>query len=274
MTSVRISTVADAVAYPEDEEKLITVIETLRSFQIPYIVAGRLSNVLFRSTRYKGVIINTAKFTTKYEAEKLVELACGTSLPKIIREMADIGLGGMEGLYGIPGTVGGMVRQNAGAFNYEISDTFLSARCYYPTTGAVKTLEKDDMNFSYRHSVLANTDLILLSAKFLFVPKDKRSIFEEIAEYSHIRRSTQPIGSPSLGSVFKRVGNISAAYYIDRSGMKGLCVGGAKVSEKHAGFIVNNGDATANDYLTLIDIIKEKVLKLYGIELEEEIVII
>ena len=233
-----------------------------------------MSNVLFRTPFYKGIIINTTKIKSKNEADGEIELSCGASIQPIIREYAYLDLGGMEGLYGIPGTVGGMLRQNAGAFGYEISDCFVSARCFSKDTLSVDTYDKNGMRFSYRDSILADNSLVLLSARFRLRPKMKKDILDEIARYSKKRRDTQPIGKPSLGSVFKRVGDVSAAFYIDNAGLKGLTFGGAMVSEKHAGFIVNIGGATSYDYLKLIEIIKSKVLMTFGIDLEEEIQII
>ena len=180
----------------------------------------------------------------------------------------------MEGLFGIPGTVGGMVRQNAGAFGYEISDRFKCATCYHPYTQSISNYSKDDMQFSYRDSILRNNSAILLNATFELIEKKRNDILAEIAEYKERRVTTQPLEYPSLGSIFKRYNGISAGYYIDRAGLKGHCIGGACVSSKHAGFIVNKGGATAEDYLKLIEYVKDKVYSVFGIELEEEIEVI
>lgn len=274
MSSVRISTLARVVAYPDNEEKLINVIRTLRNTDVPYIVIGRMSNVLFRKGTYNGVIIKTTKIKTNNVAENRITLSCGITPGGIIRQLADKSLGGMEGLCGIPGTIGGMVRQNAGAFGYEISDRFTEAICYCPNSNEIRRMLKDEMQFSYRDSILRKQDLILIRATFTLVQKTREEVIAEIDKCMAKRILTQPIESPSLGSTFKRHLGIGAGYYIDKAGMKGYSIGGAQVSDKHAGVIINSGDATSDDYLRLIEHIKQKVYAEFGIELEEEVEII
>ena len=163
MSSVRIFTLARVVAYPDNEEKLINVIRALRDTDVPYIVMGRMSNVLFKKDTYNGVVVKTTKIKTNTVAENKITLSCGVTPGRIIRQLASMSLGGMEGLGGIPGTVGGMVRQNAGAFGYEISDRFTEAICYCPNSNGIRRMLKDEMQFSYRDSILKKQDLILKS---------------------------------------------------------------------------------------------------------------
>ncbi len=274
MSSVKISTVARAVAYPDNEEKLIEIVKALKDADLPYVVTGRMSNVLFKCGKYNGIIIKTTKSRTNTIAESKISLSCGSSLSGIIRRLADKNLGGMEGLCGIPGTVGGMVKQNAGAFGYEISDRFTEAICYCPQSNEICKMSKGDMQFSYRDSILKKQSLILIRATFTLLDKTREEVLAEIDEYKAKRLLTQPTEYPSLGSTFKRHMGIGAGYYIDKAGMKGYSVGGARVSEKHAGFIINAGGATADDYLKLIDCIKQRVYAEFGIELEEEVEII
>ena len=249
-------------------------VNELRLAEFPFVIAGRMSNVLFRKPLYDGVVIKTTNYRTKNEAENTVTLSCGSTLRETIRDMASKDLGGMEGLFGIPGSVGGMVKQNAGAFGYEIADRFVSADCYFVSRNQISTVTKKDMEFEYRNSALSSKETILLSATFSFVHKRRSEIFEEIADYTSQRRQKQPIAMPSLGSVFKRCEGIGAGYYIDKAKLRGHRVGGAEISGKHAGFIVNAGGATADDYLALIELAKERVYNLFGIELQEEIEII
>ena len=274
MSTVKIHSIARAVAYPDSEASLIGLIEELGKSDIPFFVVGRMSNVLAKSKIYNGVLIKTTKIKNKTKAETHIKLSCGCSLAPFVREMADFDLGGFEGLLGIPGTVGGMVRQNAGAYGYEISDRFVSAECYVKSTRSIVQMSKKDMHFTYRDSALTNKDLVLLNATFSFLPKAREDIFSEISEYARKRKSSQPIEFPSLGCTFKRCSGIGAGYYIDRAGLKGYSVGGARFSEKHAGFIINTGDATADEYLQLLEYAKEKVYSTFGINLEEEIEII
>ena len=274
MSSVGISTVARIVAFPRNEEELISALRALKEKRIPVVVLGRMSNVLFKEQIYNGVVIRTTQIQTKSLAENVATLSCGASLASTIRIAADRSLGGMEGLFGIPGTVGGLVKQNAGAFGYEISDCFMEALCYIPSFDEVRVLNRNDMSFSYRSSALVDLDAIVLRASFKLVDKPKDKIVNELKEYKSRRLASQPLGYPSLGSVFKRSNGVSAGYYIDKAELKGHRIGGACVSEKHAGFIVNIGGATSRDYLALIEYVKSRVYSVFGIELEEEIEII
>ena len=273
-TSSRISSVARAIAYPESEEKLVDLISRLNDIGAKHIVLGKMSNVLIKNGKYDGVIVKTHKINKYNLAENILTLSCGASLSGATQKMVAFDLGGMEGLIGIPGTVGGMVRQNAGAFGYEIADRFKYAICYLTTTQNTVKLSKDDMQFAYRDSILAHARATLISATFELIPKRRDDVVDEINVYRIKRLETQPVTKPSLGCVFKRYNGVSAGYYIDKAGLKGCSVGGACVSRKHAGFIVNNGGATATDYLSLIEYVKERVFHEFNIELEEEIEII
>ena len=263
-----------AVVYPESEEELVNVVKLLSLNDLPYIVVGKMANILFKDQVYDGIVVKSDKIAKYTVAENRICASCGASVGKLIREMSKRDLGGMEGLCGIPGTVGGMLRQNAGAFGYEISDTFIEAVCYDPQAKAVRVMSRSDMSFAYRDCILSKEKLIILNATFELVQKKQSQILDEIRMYREKRIQSQPYEFPSLGSVFKRYNGTSAAYYIDRAGLKGFSIGGACVSTKHAGFIVNTGGATAFDYLRLIDHIKTKVNMLFGIELEEEIEIV
>ena len=274
MSSVGISTVARAVAYPDSEQRLVTLVRQLIKNEIPFYTLGRMSNVLFKNNVYDGVIIRTTKIKGKIRAESKITLSCGESLCGAIAHMSRFDMGGLEGLFGIPGTVGGMVRQNAGAFGYEVKDRFVLARCYFPDTGDIAELSPRDMEFTYRGSILSRKGAILLCATFDFIYKKRDEILRKIREYRDKRLLTQPLDKPSLGSVFKRHQGVGAGYYIDKLGLKGFSIGGACVSDKHAGFIINTGGATADDYLKLVDYVKSAVYSAFGIELEEEIEII
>ena len=232
-----------------------------------------MTNLLVKSSLYNGVIIKTDKLQTKSLAESKATFLCGTKMSRAIRGMASIGLGGMEGLAGIPGTVGGMVRQNAGAFGYEMADRFIEAECYLVNEESMHTFSKEDMHFAYRKSVLSDS-VVLIAATFDFLPCPTEYILDKMRDFRDKRLASQPLEFPSLGSTFKRYNGQSAGHYVDRAGLKGVSVGGAQVSVKHAGFIINIGGATADDFLRLIDFVKKRVYSEFGIELEEEIEII
>ncbi len=274
MSSIRISTVVRAIVYPNSEEKLIKAIDVLRDMQIPFCVLGGMSNVLFRSALFEGVVIKTTKIRQKSLAERELTISCGTHLSLEINEISKQDLGGMEGLCGIPGTVGGMVKNNAGAYGYEISDTFKMASCYIPDDNRIIRLSRQEMMFSYRSSILHHIRAILINATFSLVPTSYAEVREKIDAYRHHRLESQPINHPSLGSVFKRCNGVGAGYYVDKAGLKGYRIGGAQISDKHAGFIINAGNATAQDYIKLVDFIKNKVYLDFSVELEEEIEII
>ena len=274
ISSAKLPSIVRYAVYPDSEEKIVDLLHALSEIDIPYVVIGGMSNVLIKNGMYNGVAVITDKIRTKTVAEQRVTLGCGIRLAKEIHQAASMSLGGMEGLSGIPGTVGGMVRQNAGAYGYEISDRFMNATCYFVDERKIVTLMRDAMCFSYRHSILCDTKAVLLSATFDLVPRPVKEINEEINSIRKKRQMSQPLEYPSLGSVFKRYAGQSAGFYIDRSGLKGERSGGAEVSPKHAGFIVNRGGATADDFLRLISRIKERVYSVFGIELEEEIEII
>ncbi len=274
MSCIRIQTLARIVVFPDNEEKIIDIIRFLSNANIPFLVLGKMSNVLFKAPVYNGVIIKTTKIDRKVAAEDGICLSCGCSIQGAVNYLADNDKGGFEGLFGIPGSIGGMVKQNAGAFGYEISDLFLHAEIYDIFGDKVVRYSKENMCFGYRSSVLKPSSLVLLNAVFSVISIPKEEVFRKISELKDKRKQSQPVGEPSLGCVFKRADGIGAGYYIDRLGLKGYRIGGAEISHKHAGFIVNKGTATADDVLRLIEFIKEKVYSEFGIVLEEEIEII
>ena len=262
---------AAVMAMPDSSVKLIRLIDFLVEANIRYRVVGAMTNLLPSDSDFIGVLIVTDKINRYSVAESLLTIECGARLSKVINKLSDSGLGGMEELFGIPGTVGGMIYGNAGAYLKAVSDFLIDADIYNPESRRIITLSAEDMNFSYRSSSIKDTDLILLSARFglRFIPS--REVRARLSEISEKRRSAQPYGERSLGSTFKRYGDIPISRLIDDLGFKGFRVGGAEVSKKHAGFIVNSGGATAKDVRALIAIIKEKLYSVYGIAAEEEI---
>ena len=274
LSYIRIGAVAECIVYPCNTDELIDVIKVTNELSLRHIVVGRMSNILFKNRVYNGVVITTDRIKHKNVVNSSIKLDTGCFLPPIARQLAKCGLGGFEGLLGIPGSIGGMIRQNAGAFGYSISDRFVCAEVYDYESDQITTLPYEEMQFGYRKSILCSRDTVLLNATFDLLPKAEDEFCREVSEYADARRRAQPTDQFSLGSVFKRCDGISAGYYIDLLGLKGFTVGGARVSTKHAGFIVNTGVATADDVLRVIEIIKSKVFDEFGIALEEEIEII
>jgi len=258
-------------ALPSTKEKLITLLDFLNDNAVKYILVGGMSNILPQDTYYDGVVVSTKNMRRISFHDTVVTADSGVYLPYLINTAKKAGLGGAEALSGIPGTVGGALYSNAGAFGKCISDFFIYGEFYDVVHRRMVTLDRDQMHFHYRSSVLKRGKLISLNATLNFLRLPEAHINAEIASARAQRRETQPTNERSLGSVFKRCGEIGAGYYIDRCGLKGVSCGGAEISKKHAGFIINKGNATAKDFLLLIDLVKHKVCAKFGIELELEI---
>lgn len=272
ISSVKIGSKADFVSYPNTEEKIIELVKFLRKNKISYKIVGRMSNVLPSDKKYEGVILSTDKLKSYKIEDNYVRVSSGVSLPFLSKTTAEHGLSGFEKMCGIPGSVGGSVYGNAGAFGTEISDILEEVKIYDCDADSVFHLKGSDCGFTYRSSLLKGKNIVIISAGFRLTKSDLKTVKEKMRECSLIRRSTQPVGIPSLGSAFKRTAqNISAAKLIDGCGLKGFKIGGASVSSKHAGFIVNLGNSTAEDYLRVADYVSDRVFEKYGVNLEKEI---
>ncbi len=265
---------ARILAEPESISEMCELTAWLEKEKVPYRIIGRMSNTMSRDGEYNGVVIKTDKLNRKNTAENIVTVECGAKLSDVIWDMARCNLGGAEELFLIPASVGGAVYNNAGAHGRCISDVIAFCEVYYPKDRRSVTLSRKEMCFGYRDSLLKSRDAILLRATFKFEKKPFSDIKQKIRECAKIRRAAQPLEYPSLGSVFKRHGDVGAGYYIERAGLRGLRVGNAEVSRKHAGFIINLGGAVPSDITTLIIEVKRRVFDTFGIMLEEEIEII
>ncbi len=257
--------------FPKQIDDFVFVLRKLDEADVPYYVQGKMSNTLALDGEIDKVVVLTTKLTSKRVNGGSAYAECGVTLSGLIFEMARSGYGGHEGLAHIPGTVGGALCGNAGAYGDSISDAFVSGLFYDSESEGTVELNKSDMGFSYRNSVLKYGRLIFLSGLFTFSPFPIDDILAVISANKKKRAESQPLRDRTLGCVFKQFDGVGAGYYIDRAGLKGLRVGGAKVSEKHAGFIVNDSKASSSDVLELIDFIKKRVYDKFGINLEEEI---
>lgn len=258
------------LAVPKSRRELVTLLCELNNCGIPHRVVGGMSNTMPSSEYYDGVLINIRNIGTKSLAEGSVFAECGVRLSQLVSFLSQNNLGGFEQLYHIPGTLGGSVYGNAGAHGLEISDVLLSCELYDIRSDEIKRVRAAELGFSYRYSRLKREPLVLLSCELKAEEVSKEESRRRILHYADLRKN-QPRGVRTLGSTFKRVGDVSAGYYIDKAGLKGFAVGGAEVSKVHAGFIINRGGATPRDVLTLIDIIKERVYRTFAVELEPEI---
>ena len=272
LSSVKIGGMADIVACPDTEKKLVCVFRFLKQNNINFKVLGRMSNVLVSDGGFRGVVVKTDGLSDFSFFGNSVKAYAGCNLVYLSKSLAKAGLSGFEELSGIPGSVGGAVYGNAGAFGREISELVKRVTVIDLETLDTFDLGADELNFSYRHSLFKIKNIVLLSALFDTVISDKEKIEQKIMHCADVRKSTQPVGYPSLGSVFKRPrANVAAGYLIDRCGLKGYTVGGAKISEKHAGFIINAGGASAADYVSLANFAATSVKRNFSVELEWEV---
>lgn len=271
ISPIHIGEYADFVIFPDSEEKLIELVRFFNKNKLNHKIVGRMSNVLFCKNKY-DILIRTDRINQyKIDGRTLV-VGCGASIPFISRALIYAELSGFERLSGIPGSVCGALMTNAGAFGTEISDLLYEVKIYDVTSDSFCILEKNNINFGYRVSGLKKMNSVIISAKFTLTESNRAYIKENIERYAAIRRNNQPIAELSLGSVFKRpCSDVSAARLIDECQLKGYRIGGAEISKKHAGFIVNVGGASADDYICLADFASETVYKRFGIKLVREV---
>ena len=272
-TTFRIGGTADYFVMPSSISELQSVLHLLKKSDIEYYVIGNGCNLLVGDGGFRGVFIQLSDtFDDVYYIDDVtVKVMSGMKLSRLGNQLADMGLAGFEFATGIPGTIGGAVRMNAGAYGGEIKDIIVSADVL-DLDGNVKTLDKDELELGYRTSCIMKNGYIVLSATLKLQKGDTATIKENIRELSVKRRTKQPLEYPSAGSTFKRPEGYFAAKLIEDTGLKGLSVGDAQVSEKHAGFVVNKGSATAKDVCELTDKIKEEVKDKFGVELELEVI--
>ncbi len=267
-TTFGIGGVADYLVMPHSEDSLVSLIALLRENKIPFFLCGNGSNLLFDDRGFRGVVIRTTSLRGFRITDTVIEAFCGTSLIALSAAAARASLSGLEFACSIPGSVGGALFMNAGAHGGEMADVLLSSR-YLDESGCVR--ETTEHDFSYRTSRFQKTGEVILSCRLGLSYGKGEEILHKMAENRERREASQPVHQKSAGSVFRRGEGIIPAMLIDEAGLKGMSVGDAVVSEKHAGFIVNRGGATAKDVLTLIEKIKERIFALYGKELFCEI---
>ncbi len=271
LSYIRLGGMAALVAYPKNSDELIFTIFAAEEYKIPYRILGRMTNTLPPDGICNILLIKTDRMKNITATSDTVIAECGVSLPALSAYFMQRGLSGLEELSGIPASIGGAIYMNAGAYGKEISDVISELFVLDVKTRKIEKLKRESINFSYRQSPFSKGNYCILSAGFKYEKKDPDEIASEMSRIAKKRRETQPKGSPSLGSTFKRSGDVSAALLIDRAGLKGIKVGGVKVSEKHAGFIINDGGKKSSDYRVLCELIKDSVFRKYGIMLEEEI---
>lgn len=267
-TSFRIGGNADCFCEVKDIEALRNIIRLCREYDTPYFILGMGSNLLVSDKGIEGVVLKLGGEFNEITLSESNTVRCGagSTLARLCNFARNMSLGGLEFAWGIPGSVGGAVYMNAGAYDGEIKDTVCSVD-YMDKNGSIRRVKKEELDFSYRHSAFTDTDNIILSATFQLVPKPQHEISERMQELMERRKTKQPINHPSAGSVFKRPEGYYAAALIEECGLKGYEYGGAQVSPKHSGFIVNDNGASAEDVLGLIEHIKKTVKEKKNVDL-------
>lgn len=269
-TSFRIGGPAP-MAFPADCEEMIALCRFCMSRKISFRVLGAGTNVLAPDQGMEELVICTKELSRMRDlGNGMIEAECGVSLARLACFARDLSLTGLEFAHGIPGTVGGGIYMNAGAYGGEMCQVAVSTVALLPD-GSIRETEGNDHGFSYRHSVFEDSGALILKTKFRLAPGDKTVISEKMQELAQKRRTSQPLELPSAGSTFKRPVSGYAAALIDQAGLKGKGVGGAAVSEKHAGFVVNLGGATAEDVLGTMELVRKAVYEHAGILLEPEV---
>ena len=257
--------------YPENEDEFISVISFCEDNGVKYIVIGCGSNVLFSDEGYNGAVIMTQKLSKISVTDKIITAECGAQLAAVCKSAYKNGLAGLEFAYGIPGSVGGAVFMNAGAYGGEIKDVTVKVRVYSTKEKRIMEFDNETCGFGYRTSAFQTGEYIILYAEFELTEADKVEIKARMDDFIGRRKSKQPLNYPSAGSAFKRYPGRYTGQMIEEAGLKGYTVGGAQVSEKHAGFIINKGGATADDVIKLIEHIKSVIKEREGIEIETEV---
>lgn len=270
-TTFKIGGAADYFVTPDSNEGLCEVVELCRKNSVEYFIIGNGSNLLVSDKGYRGVIIQIQKKLCECGVEEgYIYAQAGTLLSKISSEAVKASLTGFEFASGIPGTLGGAVMMNAGAYDGEMKDILVSAEVYKPGSGVV-TLGNEELKLGYRTSAVKGTDWIVLSAVLRLQKGDPEKIKDRIEKLREERTAKQPLELPSAGSAFKRPEGYFAGKLIMDAGLRGYSIGGAAVSEKHCGFLVNKGGATASDMKKLFDEIIKIVREKYGVTLEPEV---
>ncbi len=273
-TSFRIGGPADLMAMPADEVELRELLTRAARENIPVTLIGNGSNLLVRDKGIRGLVIKLGNMLNDIKAEgDVITFGSGVSLALASKKAAGLGLSGMEFAVGIPGSIGGAVYMNAGAYDGEMSKVVAKVRVM-DMTGAVSEILAAKLDFAYRHTALQNSGKIVISVTVKLTAGDKEAIAAKMADFSSRRISKQPLELPSAGSMFKRPAGYFAGTLIDQTGLKGYTVGGAQVSKKHAGFVVNIGGATAADVLQLIKDVQDKVFAAHGVHLEPEVLVL
>ena len=271
-TSFRVGGPAKVFLTIRSEKILNRVINELRERQLPYFVLGNGSNLLVSDDGYEGVIVWLGEEFAQIQMEGArITAGAAAFLGKVARNAMEAGLAGLEFASGIPGSLGGGVVMNAGAYGGELSQVIVNVRAMNEQ-GDIVVLEKEELNLGYRTSIFKTQSFVILSVTMELIPGNKEEILAKMTEYNKARVEKQPLEYPSAGSTFKRPEGHFAGKLIMDAGLRGFSVGDAQVSEKHCGFVINKGNATATDIRTLMDKVSQKVKEQFEVDLEPEVI--
>ncbi len=272
-TYTKVGGAVDYLAFPRNRYEIVRIVEFANREGIPWQVLGNSSNIIVRDGGIRGFVIRMDKLNSVMVSGYTIEAEAGANLIETTKVALFHSLTGFEFACGIPGSVGGAVYMNAGAYGGEVAHILVSAQILTPA-GYVETLDNRDLRFGYRSSILQENGAIVLSAKFALKPGNHPVIKYEMDRLTHLRELKQPLEYPSCGSVFKRPPGMFAGQLIMEAGLMGHRIGGVEVSEKHAGFMVNVADGSAQDYENLIAHVIETVKECSGVTLEREVRVI
>ena len=274
-TTMKVGGPCDAIIFPESIEDIKNVIKFCSDEKIKYYVIGNGSNLLVKDEGIQAVIVKIGhKFSNVSIKGNIIEVLAGCTMPLLSKFAKKNLLSGLEFSCGIPGTIGGGIKMNAGAYGSEISNV-IETVTYMDEKQNIKTIKKEECEFGYRKSIFTlNSNYIILSATFKLTPGKENEIEEKMRINSEARREKQPLEYPNFGSVFKRPEGYFVGKLVSDAGLRGYTIGGAQVSKKHTGFIVNIGNATCKDVMDLIKYIQDTVYEKFEVRLTPEVVII
>jgi len=274
-TTFAIGGPADLFLMPKNEGELSAVINTLYKQEVPFLLMGNGSNMLVSDAGIRGAVVCTTEMNeVTIEKTNQISAQAGALLSTIAHRAQQAGLGGVEFAGGIPGSLGGAVFMNAGAYDGQMAG-IVAQTIYLDETGRMNAVYETEHQFAYRNSVFrTHPNWTILRSILQLTPADPEAIAAKMEQFAKQRREKQPLNYPSAGSTFKRPEGQFAGQLIENAGLKGVSVGGAQVSEKHAGFLVNRGGATCADMLRLIDLVRQKVRTEFGVNLECEVRIV
>jgi UDP-N-acetylmuramate dehydrogenase len=272
-TSMKVGGPADSLLFPKDADELKKVIRFARRKKIPFLILGKGTNLVVRDKGVRGWVINLTQGMKKIKIDgEMIEAEAGLSLQELVQFSIQKGLTGLEPFYGIPGTVGGGLAMNAGAWGAELKDVLLSVTLM-KEDGEIVERSRSRLRFSYRGLVIPPS-WIILKGRFQLKKGKKEKTLEQVKSYSEMRKRKQPLNYPSAGSIFKNPKEGPAGKWIEEAGLKGFRIGQAMVSDRHANFIINLGKAKAEEVIRLMEFVEKKIYEEKGISLEREVKVV